>query len=253
MSMEALIINADDLGLKPSVNRAIIDSFDRGLINSASLMANMPGFKEAIELIHKNNLGHKIGVHLVLTEGHPLTDRLRSLPFLFGENSELKRPSLKKLFLLNKEEKQLIFNEYAAQIMKIRKNGIPISHLDTHHQIHDAWPILQIILALLKEHRIPKMRILNNLGETSQLHKKTYRHILNFYLKNKKVNFTDFMGSRIDFLTIANNRVDRIVGKKIEVMVHPDYDEDDQLIDRVAKKSYNIDFMKESNVNLWSS
>lgn len=250
--METLIINADDLGSKPSVNRAIVDSFDRGLINSASLMANMPGFEEAIELVHERKLDHKIGVHLVLTEGQPLTDGLRSLPFLFDDNAELKTPSLKKLFLLNKEEKQLIFKEYAAQIMKARKSGVPISHVDTHHQIHDVWPILQIILALLKEYRIPKIRILNNLSTSSQLHKKTYRYALNSYLRYKKVNFTDFMGSRTDFLTVVNNRVDHVTGKKIEVMVHPDYDADGRLIDRFGRKAYDINFMKESNVNLWS-
>lgn len=251
--MEALIVNADDLGLKSSVNQAIVDSFDRGFVNSATLMANMPGFEQAIDLIHERKLERKIGVHLVLTEGHPLTDGLRTLAFLFDDKAELKPPPLKKLFLLNKEEKQLIFKEYAAQIMKVRKNGVSISHLDTHHQIHDVWPILQIILALLKEYQIPKIRILNNLRTSSQLHKNTYRHALNYYLRYKKANFTDFMGSRKDFLAVVNKRVDRIAGKKIEVMVHPDYDKDGRLVDRFAHKAYDIDFIKEARVNLWSS
>ena len=43
------IINADDFGLSSSVNK-IVESFNNGLINSTTLMANMPGFEEAVEL-----------------------------------------------------------------------------------------------------------------------------------------------------------------------------------------------------------
>ena len=73
--MKKLIINADDFGLNTSVNHAIIESFEKGLINSTTLMANMPGFEEAIELAHKNNIIDKIGIHLCLTEGEPITKK----------------------------------------------------------------------------------------------------------------------------------------------------------------------------------
>jgi chitin disaccharide deacetylase len=41
-------INADDFGLNSSVNKAIIEAFDNNYINSTTLMANMPGFDEAV-------------------------------------------------------------------------------------------------------------------------------------------------------------------------------------------------------------
>ena len=44
---ERPIINADDLGLSAEVNQAIVISFRNAWINSASLMANTPGFDEA--------------------------------------------------------------------------------------------------------------------------------------------------------------------------------------------------------------
>ena len=51
-----IIINADDFGLNSSVNKAIVESFNNGLINSTTLMANMPGFEEAVEMAHKSKI-----------------------------------------------------------------------------------------------------------------------------------------------------------------------------------------------------
>ncbi|QLQ06530.1 MAG: ChbG/HpnK family deacetylase [Anaerolineae bacterium] len=45
--MSGLIINADDLGYSPTVNRAIADLFAAGLITSASLLVNQPASEEA--------------------------------------------------------------------------------------------------------------------------------------------------------------------------------------------------------------
>ena len=43
------------------------------------MMGNGAGFDEAAELAHAHGLGDRIGVHLVLTEGVPLTDAIRRL------------------------------------------------------------------------------------------------------------------------------------------------------------------------------
>jgi len=42
-----VIINADDFGLSSSNNRVIVAAFKDGVISSATLMANTPGFDEA--------------------------------------------------------------------------------------------------------------------------------------------------------------------------------------------------------------
>ncbi len=106
--MEKLIINADDFGLNSSVNRAIVDLFTNGLINSATLMANMPAFDEAISLVHKYNLAPKIGLHLVLTEGTPLTEEIKKIPFLFNGKKDYKKNKY-QLFFPNKKLKDLFY------------------------------------------------------------------------------------------------------------------------------------------------
>ena len=60
-----LIVNADDFGLSPSVNAAVIRAHREGILTSASLMVNEPGFDEAVKLAQENpRLG--VGLHLTL-------------------------------------------------------------------------------------------------------------------------------------------------------------------------------------------
>lgn len=234
-----MIINADDYGLNTSVNLAILAGFNQGWVNSTSIMANMPGFEEAVELAYQNKIQHQIGVHLVLTSGQGLTTGIQSIPFLFEEKSHLQ-----KLFRLNQQQQQLIFAEFSAQIERVQSCGIPISHLDTHHQIHDVWTISQIMIKLLRTYKIPSMRILNNL-EKSNWHKNLYRSVINRYLSKKGVNRSNFFGSRVDYLHGVNSIPDFFNLKKIEIMVHPDYDQYGKLIDRLNGRSFDLNFQRE--------
>ena len=245
--MDKIIINADDFGLKSSVNKAIAESFDNRLINSATLMANMPGFEEAVELIHNRKLDSKIGIHLVLTDGLSLTQEIKSMNLFFNKKVILAPLRFKKLFFLNKYEQFVIFNEFSEQIEKVRRNGISITHLDTHHQIHDMWAIMQIMIDLLKTYNIPSMRILNNLNKSNYFYKNAYRNIINHYLKARKANFTDFLGNQLDFLSILERNPAFLDSrnKKIEIMVHPDLNENGLLIDKIRDKEYDFRFQKD--------
>ena len=61
-SSRRLIVNADDFGLSPSVNEAVVRAHRDGILTSASLMVNAPGFAEAVELARANpRLG--VGLH----------------------------------------------------------------------------------------------------------------------------------------------------------------------------------------------
>jgi len=71
-----LIVNADDFGKTASVNRAVIRAFETGLISSTTLMTNMPGFAEACTLTTQHELHGKVGIHLNLIEGQPLTEAM---------------------------------------------------------------------------------------------------------------------------------------------------------------------------------
>ena len=108
--MNKLIINADDFGLNTTVNNAIIESFKKGFINSTTILANMPGFNEGVALAHENNIVNKIGIHLSLTEGDPITNEILLNDLYNKHNLDIKKFK-RKLFFLSKKEKIIIYNE----------------------------------------------------------------------------------------------------------------------------------------------
>jgi len=240
--IKEIIINADDFGLKSSVNKAIIESFNNGLINSTTLMANMPGFEEAVELAHKNHILNNTGIHLTLTEGYPVTSDIQNTNLFYNENNyDLKRHK-KNLFFLTKDEKGKILKEFAAQIDKVKNAGIRITHIDTHHHIDEVWSVAYIILTLLKTYNIPSMRILNNLNRSARTYKSGYRRLVNKFIKLNRANFSDFLGNQHEAISQLKNDQTFFDGKKLEIMVHPDYNNEGIIIDRIGNTEVICDF-----------
>ncbi len=48
--MGKVIFNSDDFGYSYGVNYGILDAYQRGILTSTTLMANMPGFEHAVKL-----------------------------------------------------------------------------------------------------------------------------------------------------------------------------------------------------------
>ncbi len=69
--MRRLIVNADDFGFTSGVNRAIVEAHARGVVTSATLMANGRAFAEATQLAR--SVPHlSVGCHVVLIDGQPV-------------------------------------------------------------------------------------------------------------------------------------------------------------------------------------
>src|ERR1700722_19318816 len=116
MALSVLIINADDFGYSLTINQAILRSFERKFINSTSLMANMAGFDDAINMVNRNTvLQGKVGVHLNLTEGYPVTRLLRGLPAFCDDSGRLVYGRQRPLILLGRKEKDGLYEELKAQ------------------------------------------------------------------------------------------------------------------------------------------
>lgn len=144
-----LIINADDFGLTPGVNRAIAELHDAGAITSTTLMATGPAFQQAVDLaLARPTLG--IGCHIVLTDGVPVSHPY-DIPTLLGADGKTFRPSLMdfaQAVLRGTVRQDDILREASAQIQKLQRAGIDITHLDTHKHTHIfptvARPLLHV-------------------------------------------------------------------------------------------------------------
>src|ERR1700679_91642 len=136
MVLSTLIINADDFGLSSIVNRAILTSMEEGLVTSTSMMANMPGFEHAVGLVRVHaKLAGRIGVHLNLTEGRPLSKPILDCP-LFCNDQGVFAYQRTPLFFLSKKVREAVYLEFKAQVERMLDAGIKPIHLDSHHHIH---------------------------------------------------------------------------------------------------------------------
>ena len=92
-----VIFNADDFGATRGINQAIIEAYNQGILNAASLMINQKYALEAVELSKKTE-GLELGLHLTLTNGPSLSGH-EKLPLLTDENGFFKNGFLKLCLL----------------------------------------------------------------------------------------------------------------------------------------------------------
>ena len=156
--MRRLIVNADDFGFTPGVNRAIVEAHTLGIVTSSTLMANGPAFGEATQMA-KASSALSVGCHIVLIDGEPVLDPSR-LPTI--TRARKFRDGLKTFAaraLTRRMNAGEIESEARAQIQKIQSAGIAVSHIDTHKHTH-IFP--QILRPLLRAARGCGVRALRN-------------------------------------------------------------------------------------------
>lgn len=142
-----LIVNADDFGLTPGVNRAILELYRAGALSSATLMARGAAFKEAAELARAHP-GLGVGCHVVLTDGVPVSPA-GTIPTLLGKDGVHFRASLRDFLWAvarGRVSAAELRREIIAQIETLQCAGLPVTHLDTHKHTHVLPAIARALL-----------------------------------------------------------------------------------------------------------
>jgi hopanoid biosynthesis associated protein HpnK len=165
--LKQLIVNADDLGLTPAVNRGILRAFQDGIVSSASLLVTGSAFEEAVALAQRNPK-LDVGLHLTLVEERAVLGR-EILPTLVDETGRFPRTSgefFRRTFLgrISWDE---VEREIAAQIARFQKTGLRLSHVDSHQHLHMFPPVFQIVRRLTR--RIDNVWIRNSAGPWRRL------------------------------------------------------------------------------------
>ena len=220
-------VNADDFGWSESCTEAILMAFDQGLIDSTTVCVNGEKFYPAIDAVKKTLWKERVGIHFVLTEGRPLTEEIRKDRFFCDQNGNF-HGNIQRYSGLNAKRRELIYNELDAQARRFVETGITFHHADSHHHIHTAPFITPIVIQIMKKYGIRKLRIHRNVGKISQT-KRLYKNIYNQIMKVQGINYSDFFGGYEDLQNISFKSADQRV---LEVMCHPDIDENGHLIDR---------------------
>ena len=220
--MTKILIIADDLGIDSLTNERITDCYEKGLISSTSVMVTMPGFEEAVQWYKRQSLEPKLGIHLDLDGGKPVSDAFRTA---YGD---------KKLFYpggrLTADRKylEILEQELDAQIQKLINSGIALHHIDSHHHKHTNWPVAKIVVRLAKKFGGVRIRVAGNVLYPSAFHKQVYRSLLNNYFKkhsNPQNHIPNF--ARLEKFMAVNPSIN---GDSIELMTHPGMEQDYKLL-----------------------
>ncbi len=238
--MLKLIINADDLGMSEEVNYAIEECFRLRFLTSTTLMVNMDYADQGAALAKKNGWDERVGLHLNLTSGRPLTKRIRRYRCFCDKSGKFNAAFAKSSFsrlVLSKDEIAVAREEADAQIRKYLSYGLADKHMDSHHHVHTDPSIWKAVSPLVVAYGIRSVRLTRNLFVRMSLPKRIYKKQFNRQLKNMNIMTTDYFGSFEDFKICR----DRIIDKSlVEIMVHPTYDERGILMD-VTGRGREID------------
>lgn len=74
-----IILNADDFGMTHEANLGIEKAMQEGYCSQTSVVANTNYFDEAVEIAQKHGFMDKVGLHINLFDGTPLTGGIKNL------------------------------------------------------------------------------------------------------------------------------------------------------------------------------
>lgn len=138
-----LIINADDLGYDPAINRGIVEAMRKGAVTSATLMVNLPHSAEGAALAS----GLAVGLHLNLARGMPVSPRF---PPTFLVSGALDEPRVAALSAEVVEDEALAQLDRAGELL-----GRSPTHADVHRHLHRHPGVLEGLTRAASRRGIP--------------------------------------------------------------------------------------------------
>jgi hopanoid biosynthesis associated protein HpnK len=157
--LRRLIVNADDFGLSPSVNAAVVRAHRDGILTTASLMVNEPGFDEAVKLAKENpKLG--VGLHLTLLMGHAALPP-EKIPGLVNARGEFSNSpvSVGLNYFFKRRLREPLRAEIRAQFEKFRATGLALDHVNGHLHLHLHPVVFRILMEEAATFGIQRMRL----------------------------------------------------------------------------------------------
>jgi chitin disaccharide deacetylase len=124
-----LVVNADDFGYSPGVNRGIVECHQRGIVTSTSLMVTAKGTAEAVAL-SRENPDLSIGLHWDV----------------FGEDERS----------FDLDDVPAVRKEFRRQLERFHDLlGCPPTHVDSHRHAHREDHLLPVFEELVEPLGVP--------------------------------------------------------------------------------------------------
>ena len=124
-------------------------------------MAGGIAFDDAVSVAKKIS-GLGVGIHFTLANGNPILPP-KEIPSLVTEEGIFHGDYVKflKRYLSGKISLSEVRSELAAQLNKIQRAGVNLTHVDSHQHLHHVPGIVEIVLELAQAAGIHSMRVAN--------------------------------------------------------------------------------------------
>ena len=154
-----LIVNADDLGLHPDIDRGIEEAHREGVVTSASISPVGASFERAVEVCRRNPR-LDVGVHLTLVGERSLSDPA-ALGDLVTADGRFPRahPTFLARALTLRVRTDALRRELGAQIESVERAGLRPTHLDGHQHVHLLPRVWPVVVELARAHGIAWVRV----------------------------------------------------------------------------------------------
>ncbi len=154
-SVNQFIITCDDCGLSEGINDAAIQLHEASILTTATVMTNFDAAAHAMRAF-RYYPDLCVGVHLNLTDGHPLTNA----PGLTMADGRFQpRTMLFTRAVFNSAAYlAAIEDEMAAQIEAFLSWGVQPTHLTTHMHFHIMPALRDIVFRLAERYNVPWVR-----------------------------------------------------------------------------------------------
>jgi len=245
MDMKKLYVVADDFGLSPGINRAIIKCAENNILSGVSVLATGPAVEELKTFIQKFP-EVEIGIHFDLISRQLLTG--------IEINLSPAKLALKVIFDPN------ILKDIDAELRCQTERLLDIcklSHIDSHRHTHYIPQIFKLVNIISEDYSINRIRIpvpkitLKNSGDI--FYRKDFWKFLPFYIwryfnKTNAASNDNFFGL-FQAGNLTERYLDRILTKEefdyAELMTHPGY-----VDDILLKQDDKLLFKRESELKL---
>ena len=158
MATRSVILTADDFGLLPEVNEAVITGYDNGVLTGAGLRVTAVASHAAV-VAASMRPGLGVGLHLVLCEGRATLPR-RHIPNLVDTTGMFPSRPLEAAWLYRRGGglRDELRSEIRAQVEKFLATGLELSYISGHMHMHLHPTVLSILKELATQYPIVALR-----------------------------------------------------------------------------------------------
>lgn len=229
-----IIINADDLGLTEESNKGISEAFEQGYITQTTFIVNSIRSDEGAALAHYYGFDNKVGLHINLSEGYPLTDDIKHypkyvkdgklcyIPEFMSKRSYTKSPLFTYHDFIHtpefSKEVHALRKEIEAQIQKFISYGFPCRHIDSHCNQFVDLPVWLAVKPLLLNYHFESIRGIFHSFYSDDIYNQIYSSWLNTELQSTNLTHLSYISSISKFMENKHQLSNESI---IELYVHP--------------------------------